>query len=1206
MYLKKIIASGFKSFADRVSINLEKNHITGIVGPNGSGKSNTIDAVRWVMGEQNAKMLRGDKATDIIFNGSEKRKPHGMAEVTLVFDNSEASPFCPPEYRHEPEISLMRRIYADGEREYFINKKPCRLKDLLDFFAYTGLGGRSYSMIQQGQVDRILQAKPEELREIIEEAAGTLVFKKRKAEAQKKLENTKLNLSRIDDILKELDRQKKALKDQVEKATTYKNKSEELRTKDLAVLAHNFRFFSERIAQLRASLDAANDQEVDLQNSMVMSEGQLTELQSDLASADPEVHALAEEITIIRERLASSEAQLSSALQLLGGGDQRLVELKTEIQEEQIIYSDASQRVESAKESMDKALADERVFQEFIENFDELVSHAEEQFRTYQSKALDLDSELRNLDRASVTNSLRLETIERDVQQFENNLLGYNDKIATADSDLSQLKIVLDGASIKVANRKRTLDDIVAKKAEIGDLVQKRSAELSDLQKRKEEYRDKAVRLRSRVEVLDALNQEQNGNIENIRNLMDALKDDQGQTSGGFLSDHLAFNDKAHQISESVRKSLEKFFERAFVDDRNALEILSRACIESKSPSFTVALIDSDEGSATINVWGQRNGFDSATNYLTTDKDNLGLLLSRILIAKEIPLEIADIPRGTIIISESGSIWQASSDIVLGSACQQSGALSRKEEKINLEKELFQLEKVLMEVQQKITQLDENIQTDYAQIKDVDQKLHLASQDWMHAMGEFENTKRNAEAKRESSTLIREEYASINESIRKAKAERLRLYDESSSIETQKSNAQKEKENLSLEMANVEDERNEIKRQYSQKQMDLASSKARAQSMKENFEQYTTQLENIEVKISRRKEALMKLEKDMEEASTRISTLEKDIESFIFRREDLEEKLLEKREANSGLLEQIRVIENRVKDARLSLGKLQKEMAEKNLEFERTTIGLSGSTQQATERYQIDLSSYEDPLPEGFQLDRYTKDIQKIRTHIETMGPINMMAIDEYETISNRESFISRQKDEVEASANLLESAIDEIEENSEEKFLAAFHILNREFQGLFPILFPGGDGYLLLTNEARPLDGGIEIMVRLPGKKRQPMRLFSGGEKALTAIALIFALLKSKPTPFCFLDEVDAPLDETNVGRYNRVLEALSERFQFIVITHNRRTMEVLDTLYGVTMQEPGVSKVVGVDMSKDIPAHLQKAFKETQPEQAAGASSI
>jgi chromosome segregation protein len=250
------------------------------------------------------------------------------------------------------------------------------------------------------------------------------------------------------------------------------------------------------------------------------------------------------------------------------------------------------------------------------------------------------------------------------------------------------------------------------------------------------------------------------------------------------------------------------------------------------------------------------------------------------------------------------------------------------------------------------------------------------------------------------------------------------------------------------------------------------------------------------------------------------------------------------------------------------------------------------------ERYGSEISEYQEELPEGFSQEKYSKDVQKIRALIENMGPINMMAIEEYETISSRESFISKQKDEVEAAASLLESAIDEIEENSEEKFLAAFHNLNREFQELFPILFPGGDGHLLLTNEQKALDGGIEIMVRLPGKKRQPMRLFSGGEKALTAIVLIFALLKSKPTPFCFLDEVDAPLDETNVGRYNRVLEALSERFQFIVITHNRRTMEVLDTLYGVTMQEPGVSKVVGVDMSKDIPAHLQKAFKETSAE--------
>jgi chromosome segregation protein len=1191
MYLKKIIASGFKSFADRVTISLEKNHITGIVGPNGSGKSNSIDAVRWVMGEQNAKMLRGDKATDIIFNGSEKRKPHGMAEVTLLFDNSEASAFCPPEYRHEQEISLTRRIYADGEREYFVNKKPCRLKDLLDFFAYTGLGGRSYSMIQQGQVDRILQAKPEELREIIEEAAGTLIFKKRKLEAQKKLESTRLNLSRIDDILKELDRQKKALKDQVEKATTYKNKSEELRKKEIALLTFNYRFFNEKTTDTQRIINSSQLSEVELLNNISVFEAQLTGLQAELADTDPEVHALSEEITVLREKIASSEAQLSSALQLLGGGDQRLAELNLELEEEDVLFQEANARLVTAQSAMDKALDEEEIFNSYIENFDQIVSEYEERYKTYQSKIYDLDNEFRNLDRMSVANSLRLEATEKELNQTETNISGFSSKIGSADNELSQIKIILDGAQIKVANRKRTLDDVVAKKAELQELIQKRTLELSTLNKSKDQIQSHEMKAHSRFDVLTALDLEQNGNVDAIRSLMKELNG-----RGGFLFERLSFDKDAKNLPESCRKSLEKFLERPYVYNFDSLQKLKEVSSTQNASSFTVAVIDSDESPATTNAWAQRQGYESASKFILSESEELTSLLSRMMIAPSLPEDFSEIPKGAIIITLDGMIWTGSSEVTLGSPEQASGSLSRKEERSQLENQIFILERDLFEIKSKITLLETQAQTDQIALKDIDQRLQLANHDWMSAMSELENSRRQAESKKEQSTQIREDFILLEETARKCKIEKQRLAEEFTSLDAQRQKVKLEKEQLEIDLSGVEDERNEIRRQYSQKQMDLATSKARAQSMRENFDQFKVQLDNVVTKMERRKESIDRLTKDMGEALSRKETLEKDIETYILRREDLEDSLSSKRESNSGLVEQIRTADSKIKENRSTLNRVQKEIAEKNIEIERLKLGLSSAIQQAEERYQLDLENYFEDAPDDFNQDKYAKDVQKLRQFIENMGPINMMAIAEFETISTRETFISGQKDEVEASASLLESAIDEIEENSEEKFLLAFHNLNREFQELFPILFPGGDGQLHLTNEQKALEGGIEIMVRLPGKKRQPMRLFSGGEKALTAIALIFALLKSKPTPFCFLDEVDAPLDETNVGRYNRVLEALSDRFQFIVITHNRRTMEVLDTLYGVTMQEPGVSKIVGVDMTKDLPAHLQKAFKETQ----------
>src|SRR3989338_1769616 len=302
MYLKRIITNGFKSFADKVVISLRKDQITGIVGPNGSGKSNVIDAVRWVMGEQNAKMLRGEQATDIIFAGSQTRKSQGMAEVSLVFDNGESSPFCPPVYRHEIEIVLTRRIYMDGEREFFINRQPCRLKDITHFFASTGLGGRSYSMIQQGQVDRILQAKPEQLREILEEAAGTLIFKRKHQETQKKIEETQLNLSRVGDILLEVDRQLASLDEQVKKAREFKELSQTLRNSELYLYQHNFHSFTHQKNQLEQNLLSVNALFSELSAQLASNESTYQRLQKELEEANPGLKSLSEKITVCREQ----------------------------------------------------------------------------------------------------------------------------------------------------------------------------------------------------------------------------------------------------------------------------------------------------------------------------------------------------------------------------------------------------------------------------------------------------------------------------------------------------------------------------------------------------------------------------------------------------------------------------------------------------------------------------------------------------------------------------------------------------------------------------------------------------------------------------------------------------------------------------------------------------------------------------------------
>ena len=380
------------------------------------------------------------------------------------------------------------------------------------------------------------------------------------------------------------------------------------------------------------------------------------------------------------------------------------------------------------------------------------------------------------------------------------------------------------------------------------------------------------------------------------------------------------------------------------------------------------------------------------------------------------------------------------------------------------------------------------------------------------------------------------------------------------------------------------------------RELDAAKSQARSQALKDNFNQLESQISRIETSLARKREDYALAEQEIETSKVTEQQSIQEIETYVYEKDTIDEELVVRRERNSEIIDALKDQEKDLKLAREKQSSIQGVKSKLTIEKERAQNAIDNLIAQCVEKYALDLCDLDVEFDEDFDSDKYGRQVSRLKSKIDGLGAINMMAIEEYEKLMERYEFLTGQKEEVIGSIMLLEVAISEIEETSREKFLATFHVINKNFQELFPVLFPTGEAKLELkeAEDGDVLNAGVEIMVRMPGKKPRSMNLYSGGEKALTAISLIFALLKTKPTPFCFLDEVDAPLDEANVGRYNLVLEKLSDRFQFIVITHNRRTMEVLDQLYGVTMQEGGVSTVIGVDMKKDIPEHLKKAFKQ------------
>lgn len=1208
MLLKKLIVSGFKSFADKVSLHFDSG-ITGIVGPNGSGKSNVIDAVRWVMGEQNAKYLRGQVATDIIFAGSDKRKALAMAEVTLVFDNSDSSPFCPPEYRHEPEISLTRRLYIDGEREYFINKKPCRFKDMVAFFANTGLGGRSYSMIQQGQVDRILNAKPEDVREILEEAAGTLIFKTRRAEAQKKLDGTRENLLRIDDIVTEILKQLTSLESQVVKAKQWQEINENLKTKELALLTHNYQHFYTRLTELTKEMDEETNREVTAITDLAHLEARQEELQGELTAKDPELDGLREEISRIRERIARAESAITAAMQAETNGDRRMLEIDREVTEASENLLTVERQADGVMEQLSNARSEAEKLREMIETFQDEVDRVNEAAQVFDGRINDMDDEIRNLDKLLESNALRCEAIERDRKRALQEIVKFNERIQLLEQEVETVSSTAQRARAQVSDRQSGLDAKIIEKQNREQAVSERYERIKVLGSHRDKIKEEYLNAKARCQSFEELE----ASASDARSVLVKLQQEDETRSfvKGLLADSLSLRPEINELPKNTVAAFERWSERLVVPDLQALNAVVRVTQRHELGALHVVVLNQAQGidQNAIASWAEAVDAVSLIQYVdvAASDEPVRQFLSRLYHLPVGELSAADVrnlPLGVIVVTASGLVFSAADEYEIPVKSGK-GILSRKSEHEALQKRLKVVETDLAETQNELDILEGEQVQDRRIARELEETLSQQNRDTLGIMGELQSATQQLDHKKELLEEAKKQLVQAEALDQSFRDELTALGEHRISLGSERDVQVNERSSLELEAGNIADEREEVMRQHQSRKMDLAKAEAKQQALVDSHAQVRQQLERLQQTLSRRYEEKERIRQEVEQTKAKAQEARDEIDGLMHVREELEGSLAERREQNAGLVEELRVVERNLRDAREKQNEFTRSRSKKSLELERLKLGIQGVLDQSSEKYQIDITKVEFVAEPSFDPDAVGKEVSKLRHQLEGMGAINMMAVEEYEKLKQRHDFITAQREEVLGSIRLLEDAIGEIEETSKERFMATFLVINQNFQDLFPILFPGGEARLEISNEEDPLNAGVEIMVRLPGKKQQRMNLFSGGEKALTAISLIFALLKTKPTPFCFLDEVDAPLDEANVGRYNRVLEALSDRFQFIVITHNRRTMEVLDQLYGVTMEEGGVSKVVGVDMKKDLPAHLQKAFKDEKKErEIAGAT--
>jgi chromosome segregation protein len=1173
MKIKRIEIVGFKSFVDKVVIDFQQG-ITSVVGPNGCGKSNIVDAIRWAMGEQNAKNLRGRAMEDIIFTGSETRKPLGMAEVTIIFGNEDG--LAPTAFCEYAEIMITRRLYRNGDSEYLINKTPCRLLDITELFMDTGVGARTYSIIEQGKIGMILNAKPEDRRFLIEEAAGVTKFKSRKKIALRKIEATRQNLVRLGDIVSEVRRQLGSLKRQAQKAERFRTFREELRRLETRFALTSFR-------ELRAEETALYCQEQERLQSVEIMAARLAESELRLEEFRLEQVAREKEVSQGQERVFHLTSEIQKVEGRIEFGGRELENLLRQ-----------RERLGSEQEEITRRLA-------------ELVRE-EEGLRAGQTTLEDeLDGEIRRL----VEGEALLEEFTGREQELTTRLENSRSTLFALLTELSRAGSLQEEAGRRLkaleeqARRNRTEAVTVREQMEeaqgIRDALE---ITLQDIRGRhgflgveRDEIREGILVLRRRSEENEALLLEAREDLNRRRSRLESLLQLEKNLEGyGFglktLLSAPVFRERfASRLAADVLEvppRYEAAVEAALGDrlqslraegSRDVLEALG--FLEEKEgrctfllPRFRVAEVPPVTGATPL----------AAIVRGTEDSGFIDALLAGFYLVDSVePFLAGGLPPGVSLVTENGQVLTFRGEVTGGGRnALDHGVLHKKREMRDLAQRVDELETGVRNLEDGRQRLRNDLAEAEERLREVEAALH---QEELRLVDSEKDLLR-----------IREQAGRLQERLEILSLEEDQLHEEQEEFTHQMTEATRgrhEKEQLKIKhegtVAQLQEELKVVRQEAEIIRERVTSLKVAVASIREKEEGSRRSLErmtSLRQELQGRKALLASRATEGEQEETHLRTeterLRTELEVLFARREEEKARfnqIREQFEDGSGKIdkqeESLKELRGAIQQDRERLAELQLRGRELNLEAEHLR-------QTILDRHRVDLAELEVEGEEAFEIEQGRVRIDELRRLIDDIGEVNLTAIEEHRELEERWQFLTTQQEDLKQSLDGLQAAITKINRTTRKRFRETFEQVNTKFQEVFPRLFRGGKAELRLTDEEDLLETGIDIVAQPPGKKLQSVNLFSGGEKALTAVALIFSIFLIKPSPFCMLDEVDAPLDDANIGRFNDLVREMAELSQFIIITHNKRTMEIADTLYGVTMEEPGVSKLVSVRINE------------------------
>lgn len=1163
MRLSKLKLAGFKSFVDPTTVEFP-SQLSGVVGPNGCGKSNIIDAVRWVMGESSAKHLRGESMADVIFNGSTGRKPVGQATIELVFENNEGK--LGGEFANFSEISIKRTVTRDGQSNYHLNGTRCRRRDITDIFLGTGLGPRSYAIIEQGTISRLIEAKPEELRVFLEEAAGISKYKERRRETETRIKHTRENLERLSDLRDELEKQLGRLKRQANTAEKYK------------ILREEERLLKAQLTALRWLLK---------QDEATKTEAQIRELETVLESAIAKQRSIEAQIEAQREshieasdifsevqsrfysvgtEIAKIEQSIQHAKERRQQQQQDLLQLEQDWQEAHAHHETDQKRLNSVKENLSEVEPKLDQLEESAEMSAEALQEAESAMQAWQSE-WDRFSE-------AATEPARNAEVERThIQHVEEHLQRQKQRLERLQEEL----------------QKQADEQLINESGELEQQLQKDEAEIQQAQAMLEERQRLISQLRDSVHLSNTQLDESRGKLQNLRGRsaslealqQAALGKEEGAVTQWLTRQHL-------QDAPRLAEELDVEADWAKAAECVLGEHLEAVCVDGVDPLADV--LDSFE-EGTLTLFDTRA--DSGTGVVQADSLaskikapwKLTSLLQGVFVADNLSQALsmrAKLQDGESIVTREG-IWLGKNWLrVARDKDEKAGVLQR-------EKTLKSLTAETNELQAMVQQIQQQLETEREQ-------LGSAELDRDSSQSTINQLSRQR-ANRQSDL-----------SARKARLEQMQTRKEEQRVEAEEVRLEVEKDNQDLAisrekletaldaMARFEGQRVELQQRRDSCQEGLRTKREQARVDRDAAHEIKVRIETLRAEFNSTEHALGRMQerqqqlamrrdellKAAEESDAPIEDMNKNLAVLLDARIKVEEELslartkVEAIDFHMRELEESRsTAENSVQEVRGSLESIR--MGWQEVKVRRQTL------EEAIAETSFVLQILIDEMPEDANEAMWQHNVDEIEQSIQRLGPINLAAIEEYEQEAERKKYLDDQDKDLTDALTTLENAIAKIDSETRTRFKETFDKVNSGVKELFPRLFGGGHAYLELTDD-NLLDAGVTIMARPPGKRNSTIHLLSGGEKALTAVSLVFAIFQLNPAPFCMLDEVDAPLDDANVGRFCDMVKYMSDKTQFIFITHNKITMEISQHLTGVTMHEPGVSRLVAVDVEKAV----------------------